>query len=156
MLALRRAPAPQLIRVFDELRGPRDGLVKIRRRSATGEALFARPRLGRTWASGQAAKQHLGFAWYTKGQWVRLRELAADLEALDDSYEDWLRTAEKLVADLSAKGVRVERVPLNVEAAAEWCVKQGRPFNSAARAAFTAELLRKRTTGVGVRRRTRG
>ena len=85
---------------------------------------------------------------------MRLREPAADPEALDDRYEDWLRTAEKAVADLSAKGVTVERVPLNVEAAAEWCVKQGRPFNSAARAAFTAELLRKRITGV--RRRTRG
>lgn len=130
--------------------------MRIRRQKATGEALFGGPKLGRAWTARQAAKQRLGVAWYTKRQWARLRELADDLEVLDDSYEDWLRTAEGTVADLSSKGVVVEKVPLNVEVAAEWCVKQGRPFNSAGRAAFAAELLRKGTTGAGERRRTRG
>ena len=142
--------------MFDERIGPEGGLVRSRRRGATSEALFGNPRLGRAWAGRQAAKQRLGLAWYTELQWERLRESADDPEALDDSYEEWLRTADETVVALRSKGVVVEKIPLNVEVAAEWCVRQGRPFNSAGRAAFTAELLRKRTAEPGARRRTRG
>ncbi len=142
--------------MFDDLRGPRGGLVRIRRGSATGEALFGRLRLGRVWAGRQTGKQRLGFAWYTKRQWVQFRELADGLEALDDNYEDWLRTAEEAVADLTSRGVVVEKFPLNVDVVAEWCARQGRPFNSAGRAAFKTQPLRKRTTQAGAHLRTKG
>jgi hypothetical protein len=31
-------------------------------------------------------KETVGFAWYTEEQWKRLRELANDTGALDDTY----------------------------------------------------------------------
>lgn len=31
----------------------------------------------------------IGFAWYTREAWQRLHELATDVDALDDTYEDW-------------------------------------------------------------------
>ena len=117
--------------------------MKARQRRVISEALSGRPRLGRAWDGRQIPKQRVGFAWYTERQWARLHELADDSEALDDSYEDWLRTADATVAELRAKGVQVRKVPLTVEVAAEWCAKQSRPFNSAGRAAFVADLLRK-------------
>lgn len=30
----------------------------------------------------------IGLAWYTREAWQRLRELAADVATLDDTYED--------------------------------------------------------------------
>lgn len=119
--------------------------MKAQQRRVITNALSSSPRLGRAWAGRQISKQRVGFAWYTKRQWARLRELADDPEALDDSYDDWLRTAEATVADLRSKGVQVQKVPLNVEVAAQWCAKRSRPFNSAGRAAFAADLLRKQS-----------
>jgi len=88
-------------------------------------------------------KQRVGFAWYTRGQWQRLREIAHDREVLDDTYEDWRQAAERAVADLRSTGVTVQKVFINVEEAAAWCAKRRRRFNSAARSAFVIELLRR-------------
>ena len=38
-----------------------------------------------------------GLAWYRRDQWTRLRELAPDADKLDESYEDWLAGAQKLL-----------------------------------------------------------
>jgi hypothetical protein len=70
--------------------------------------------------------------------------LANDTGALDNTYGEWLHTAEQAVADLRSNGVLAMKVPLEVEEAAAWCRKQRRAFDSAGRAAFVAELLRKR------------
>ena len=90
-------------------------------------------------------KQRVGFAWYKPDQWSRLRELAVDVAQLEEHYEAWLSAAQKAEADLGARGVVVERVPVDVDAVADWCRRQGRPFNGAARAEYVAEAMRKRT-----------
>ena len=91
--------------------------------------------------------QHVGFAWYEEAQWLRLREIADDPGALDDSYQAWLGSAEQAVATLRRQGISVEKIPLDVEHVAEWCKREQRPFNSAARAAFVIDFLRKRSGG---------
>jgi hypothetical protein len=64
--------------------------------------------------------------------------LANDTGALDNTYGEWLHTAEQAVADLRSNGVLAMKVPLEVEEAAAWCRKQRRAFDSAGRAAFVA------------------
>ena len=113
----------------------------LRRRTAS-KALLGRGRLGRTWATRARSKRILGMAWYTEREWLRLRDLADDREVLDDSYEDWLRNAQEIVAGLASKGILVEKVALDVAKAAEWCAKRGQPFTGSERASLAAELLR--------------
>lgn len=57
----------------------------------------------------------------------------------------WLSAAQKAEVDLGARDVVVERVPVDVDAVADWCRRQGRPFNGAARAEFVTEAMRKWT-----------
>jgi hypothetical protein len=115
--------------------------VKTRRRRAT-RTLLGPTRLGHPWGEPAPEKRILGMAWYTEQEWGRLREFAHDREVLDESYGDWLRNAEETLADLRSKGVVIEKVPLDVAKAAQWCSKHGRPFTSSERAALAAELLR--------------
>lgn len=35
----------------------------------------------------------VGIAWYTPDQWERVKLLADDADALDDTYNDWLKNA---------------------------------------------------------------
>lgn len=88
------------------------------------------------------ASQRVAFGWYGAEQWGRLRELAADAAAIDLRYEEWLRSAEATLADLESRGIAVVKVPIDVEAAVRWSAAKGLPFNSAARAAFVAEVAR--------------
>ena len=89
-----------------------------------------------------------GVAWYRREDWSRLREIASDRTNLDDSYEAWLAGAQKTLLDLAIAGVAARRVSVDVEALVRWCRAEGRPVDSAARAAFVADRLRRADQGL--------
>ena len=86
----------------------------------------------------------VAFAWYTPETFAELKATADDPEALDDSFEDWLTSAEETLHSLQARGIAAERFSLDVGAAAAWAKERGEPFNSSARAAYVATLRPKR------------
>jgi hypothetical protein len=87
------------------------------------------------------APQEIGLAWYTREAWQRLRELAADVDALDDTFEGWERGALKAIRELEAAGHRPRKVPIDVNLLARWCQERHRPLDSAARAEYVTHLL---------------
>jgi hypothetical protein len=100
-----------------------------------------------TTLSGSLAKRpaktqasRVAFAWYREEDWWRLRELASDVHALEDSHGEWLENAERSVASLRSKGIVVEKVLVDVESAEAWSRQESRPFDSAARAGFVAAV----------------
>ena len=88
-----------------------------------------------------------GIAWYRRNQWTRLRELAADSDTLEESYDGWLAGAQKALLEMAVNGVRAQRVDVDVEALVRWCQAEGRRLDSAARAAYTALQLRRTHQG---------
>lgn len=88
-------------------------------------------------------KEIIGVAWYSRQDWVRLRAVASDRTKLDDSYEEWLAGAEKALRGLAKAGADPRRVNVDVEALVEWCQAEGRPVDSAARATYVANQLRR-------------
>ena len=84
-----------------------------------------------------------GVAWYDRDQWQRLRQVAADPERLEESYEEWIAMAERAIRDLEATGMLIERVPVDTEELIAWCNEQGRPIDGSARAEFASHQLRK-------------
>lgn len=89
-----------------------------------------------------------GVAWYRREDWSRLREIASDRAKLDDSYEAWLAGAQKTLLELAVAGVAARRVNVDVDALVRWCRADGRPVDSAARAAFVADQLRRADQGL--------
>ena len=83
----------------------------------------------------------IGVAWYRPEQWSRLVEICADADALDESYEGWLRNATARFAELTAAGFSLQRVDVDVERLLAWCVVQGRPVDNTARSEYAAKLL---------------
>jgi hypothetical protein len=65
---------------------------------------------------------------------------------LHDRYEEWVAAAERSIVELASQGIVVERVPVDVDEIAEWCLLQGKRFDGAARSQFVVELLQKRAT----------
>ena len=83
-----------------------------------------------------------GLAWYRREQWPLLREVAADPEILEETYDAWLRIAQKAAVDLALEGVRAERVDIDVEELVKWCRANSRLVDSSARAQFTSRKLK--------------
>ena len=84
-----------------------------------------------------------GVAWFDREQWQRLREVAADPERLEESYEAWVAMAERAIRHLEATGMLIERVPVDTEELIAWCKDRTRPIDGSARAEFAARQLRK-------------
>ena len=89
----------------------------------------------------RAKKLVTGVAWYRPEQWSRLVEICSDADALDMTYEDWLRNATARFEELTAAGFTLKRVDVDVERLLAWCLVQGRPVDGAARSAYAAKLL---------------
>ena len=75
----------------------------------------------------------LCIAWYSPEQYNRLLEVADDREQIRDTYENWLRGAEKVVQDLP---VRPTIVHIKVDELVRWCQAHKRPVDSEARSEY--------------------
>jgi len=86
----------------------------------------------------------IGMAWYRRDEWDRLREVSSDADALEETWEEWRAVAEEKLRELRERGLRVEKVVVDVELLAKWCEEAGRTVDGAARSEYAAELLRQR------------
>jgi hypothetical protein len=96
--------------------------------------------------AGRYSKEHVdtasGVAWYDRAQWQRLRQVAADPERLEDSYDEWIAMAENAIRELEATGMLIEKVPVDTEDLIAWCNERDRPIDGAARAEYASQRLR--------------
>ena len=84
------------------------------------------------------------FCWYQPEQWERLLEIADDRENLQDSYQEWRKTANQLLREIEASGNSYLKININLEELLLWCNEKGIPVNSQSRAQFATLVARKR------------
>jgi hypothetical protein len=87
----------------------------------------------------------VGVAWYTPEQWERLKLLADDSEALNDTHKDWLKNATGHVRWLKQQGFQVVKVPIDADEWVAWCQKNGKALDGAARSEFTSQKVSERS-----------
>ena len=85
-----------------------------------------------------------GVAWYRPEQWERLREVAEDVDNLEETYDAWLKTAEQMIRDGIPSDVQVERVDIDVEEVLAWCNVHSLPMNASSRSRFVSERVRQK------------
>src|SRR5439155_26403026 len=85
-----------------------------------------------------------GVAWYRPEQWERLREVSEDVDNLEETYDAWLQTAERMIREGIPADVLVEKIDIDVEEVLAWCNVLGLPMNTASRARFVSERMRQK------------
>ena len=83
----------------------------------------------------------LGIAWYSRKQYEGLLEIATDRDNLEDTYEEWQATAEKMMVELSRPGVLPRKIHIDVDELVSWCKSHNRPVDGAARTIFVADKV---------------
>jgi hypothetical protein len=84
----------------------------------------------------------IAVVWYRPEQWERVRDIAADAEAFEESYVEWLEQAEEKFAELQSMGMRIEKVDVDSEKLILWCNEHNREIDGNARTEYAAERLR--------------
>lgn len=92
-----------------------------------------------------APDAELALAWYSREAWERLREVADDVHALDDTYEAWERQALLAIRDLESIGRSIRKVPIGIDALLAWCHEHDRRNDSKARAEYAAQFTQEVT-----------
>jgi hypothetical protein len=90
------------------------------------------------------ARMVTGVAWYRAEQWQRLREVAADVENLEENHEAWLQTAERLLRKGIPSDLTVEKVDVDIEELLAWCNARDLPVDGKARSRYVSEKLRQK------------
>lgn len=86
-------------------------------------------------------------AWYSPEDWHRLREVAADPEVLETTYEEWVATANSTLREIRDAGLSAEKVQVDIDELISWCEEQGLALDGRARAHYAAEKSRQRREG---------
>ncbi len=94
-----------------------------------------------------ASDVELGLAWYSREAWARLREVADDADALDDSYKAWERGAVQAIRGAATVGRHLHKVPIDIDSLISWCHERNRRIDSAARSEYVTYLLRRGEQG---------
>ena len=87
----------------------------------------------------------VGFCWYQREEWEKLKATAVDKDALDDSYDEWKSNATRAIKDLRDVGQLVQKVKINIEQLDAWCEKNGVENTSEARSRYCSEVLKQRS-----------
>lgn len=82
-----------------------------------------------------------GIPWYRPEQWARMRQVAADADKLEKTFEAWKKVATKTIRDLSEQGFRVHKIELDRDEFITWCKRNNKEADGPARARFVAEKL---------------
>ena len=91
--------------------------------------------------TGKLQSTLVGVAWYRSDQWDRLKEVSEDRADLEETWEEWIRMAEKSLRDFRARGIQLGKVEVDVEELIQWCQSKQQPIHAASRAAFAAKKL---------------
>jgi hypothetical protein len=76
----------------------------------------------------------IGIAWYTPETWKQLAAIPKACIEID--YQHFIRKAEKLEQQFVARGMRTERITIDVERMTAWCHRNGYEIDSKGRSVF--------------------
>jgi 23S rRNA A2030 N6-methylase RlmJ len=82
-----------------------------------------------------------GVCWYSSTQWQELREIAADPERLEETYQEWLVVADQACQKMEASGIAIVKVPVDVQKLVAWCRERNLPIDGKARAQYVVEVM---------------
>ncbi len=84
----------------------------------------------------------VGVAWYRPEQWQRLREISVDVDDLENTYEEWLHSAEENLKEIKVPNLELRKADVDTEELLSWSNERGYPVNAQARSEFVTEKVR--------------
>ncbi|KAA3663968.1 MAG: hypothetical protein DWQ04_08120 [Chloroflexi bacterium] len=89
----------------------------------------------------QPAEILIGMGWYSQKEWHKLKAVATDSNALDDTYEDFLKNFAKARNLMKKQGKKTKKVRIIVSDLVNWCAEQKLPVDKKSRSAFVTHKL---------------
>jgi hypothetical protein len=82
-----------------------------------------------------------GLVWYKRKEYETLRRLFTDGDSLPALYDDWLKSAERVLRVLRNDGHAFRKVYIDPNTFPQWCAARGLEPDAKARSRFGAEAV---------------
>jgi hypothetical protein len=86
-----------------------------------------------------APVRRIGLPWYSREDYLRIREMMTDPHNLAPTYESWLAAAENNETVGLEAGLQITRIMIEPDEFTRWCMEKGVEPDSAARRDYVAE-----------------
>ena len=83
-----------------------------------------------------------GIAWYRENQWELFKKVADDTDKLEETCQEWQKSAKKIELDLLLKGTNTERVDIDINELIKWCKRNKKSNTSESRSEYVAEFIK--------------
>lgn len=83
----------------------------------------------------------IGFAWFRREDYPRIRQIMADADEMPPTWEKWFYGAEKRFKHLAQHGIAIEKVVLDPDVFSRWCEARGLNIDAEARSTFAGEVV---------------
>lgn len=83
----------------------------------------------------------IGIGWYSQKEWHKLKAVATDGDALDETYEDFLKNFARARNQMKKQGTKTRKVRVIVSDLVNWCTEQKLPINKQARAEYVSQKM---------------
>lgn len=84
-------------------------------------------------------KIEIGICWFDEEQWSLLKEL--DPDDMDDTYEDWRKSANEAFSEIRASGQKIVKVAIKINELLAWCEENNCKPVSSSRSEYAAFKL---------------
>jgi hypothetical protein len=84
------------------------------------------------------AARTVGLSWYSAETWKRLEAIPE--ARIEKSYQDFVRSFEKLKRSYAAQGIKTEIMPIDLDQMTAWCHRNGYEIDSTGRSVYGSVL----------------
>lgn len=85
-----------------------------------------------------------GICWFRREDYAEALKVMSDPEALFDTFDEWLKAARRIEADVIAKGAKVVRVRFDLRSFMLYCMTHNVPPYEQSRANWAAQEVKKK------------
>jgi hypothetical protein len=81
----------------------------------------------------------IAMAWYSPATWAQLKAISE--ARIEISYDEFVRNFERLSQQFVARGVKVEKVVVDVDQMVAWCHRNGYAVDTTGRSIYSSVLV---------------
>jgi hypothetical protein len=83
----------------------------------------------------------VGVTWFREEDYPILLEIFDDADKMPGSWNEWLKSAQQMEEWAKAQGYRTQRVYIDPDSFADWCLCEGMGTDSQGRQKFALDTL---------------
>ena len=84
------------------------------------------------------------FCWYQREEWEKLKAAVDDPNTLDNTYDDWRKSAESAFSEIRSEGHTIKKIGIKVDKLLDWCRANNCKPDSDKRSEYAIYLARLR------------